>query len=97
MKRKRNNVFIDSFDRAERVLAQWEELVERSAKVYHSLNEDTQPAYFELVYMLCLMQYNLNKMYIAGKHYPLKSMAGVTDKLISWTIESIRFPSQECR
>ena len=29
------------------------------------MDEFTKPAYFELVYMLCLMQTNLNKLYIA--------------------------------
>jgi len=86
------NVPILTKYRAERVLAEWEELVERSAKVYHSLNEETKPAYFELVYMLCLMQYNLNNLYIAGVYFPFSISGNYPDTVHSCAIQSIRFP-----
>ena len=49
------------------MLGEWESLVERSAKVYDGLPTETKPAFFELVYMLCLMQANLNRLYVAGR------------------------------
>jgi len=52
--------------RAERVLGEWDSLVDRSGKVYESLPTETKPAFFELVYMLCAMQANLNRLYVAG-------------------------------
>jgi hypothetical protein len=54
--------------RAERVLGEWESITARAGKVYESLDEATKPAYFELVYMLCLMQTNLNKLYISCEY-----------------------------
>ena len=53
--------------RAERVLEEWQSITDRAGKVYDSLDKDTQPAYFELVYMLCLMQTNVHKLYMACK------------------------------
>jgi hypothetical protein len=57
--------------RAERVLGEWESITARAGKVYESLDEATKPAYFELVYMLCLMQTNLNKLYISCESFSL--------------------------
>lgn len=51
--------------RAERVLSDWHAITDRAAKVYEGLDEVTKPAYFELVYMLCLMQTNLNELYVS--------------------------------
>lgn len=53
--------------RAERVLGEWTSLTKRAGKVYHKLDKETRPAFFQLVYMLCAMQTNLNKLYIAGE------------------------------
>ena len=53
--------------RAERVLQEWQDITDRAGKVYYSLDKDTQPAYFELVYMLCLIQTNVHKLYMACK------------------------------
>jgi hypothetical protein len=53
--------------RAERVLEEWQNITDRAGTVYDSLDKDTQPAYFELVYMLCLMQTNVHKLYMACK------------------------------
>lgn len=53
--------------RAERVLGEWETLTARAAKVYDGLADDTKPAFYELVYMLCLMQTNINRLYISGE------------------------------
>ena len=53
--------------RAERVQAEWDDLELRAEKIYNSLAEETQPAFYELVYMLCAMQANLNRLYIEGK------------------------------
>lgn len=36
--------------------------------MYESLDEETKPAYFELVYMLCLMQTNLNELYVSCEY-----------------------------
>ena len=55
--------------RAERVLEEWQNITDRAAKVYDVLDKDTQPAYFELVYMLCLMQTNVHKLYMACESF----------------------------
>lgn len=54
--------------RAERILDEWHSITDRAAKVYERLDKETQPAYFELVYMLCLMQTNLNELYISCEY-----------------------------
>ena len=68
--------------RAENVLGEWESLVKRAAIVYDGLPTETQPAFFELVYMLCLMQANLNRLYVAGRSFVLcLACARITKKL----------------
>ncbi|WVF70255.1 hypothetical protein IAT40_005044 [Kwoniella sp. CBS 6097] len=57
---------LTNYEEAERVLAEWEAITERAGKVYDGLPEETRPAFFELVYMLCLAQTNLNKLYMAA-------------------------------
>ena len=47
------------------MLGEWQAITEQAAKVYSGLDDETRPAFFELVYMLCLMQTNLNELYIA--------------------------------
>lgn len=44
--------------------------------MYHSLPKDTQPAFFEQVYMLCLLQTNLNKLYISAERSNLYAEQG---------------------
>ncbi|WWD16299.1 hypothetical protein CI109_100725 [Kwoniella shandongensis] len=59
---------------AERVLGEWQDITDRAEKVYHSLDKETKPAFYEQVYLLCLLQTNLNKMYISGElHYSLNN------------------------
>lgn len=53
--------------RAERVVSEWQGLTTRAGKVYDQLPKETQPAFFQLVYMLCAAQENLNKLHIAGQ------------------------------
>jgi hypothetical protein len=65
--------------RAERVLEEWQNITDRAGKVYDSLDKDTQPAYFELVYMLCLMQTNVHKLYMACEYFP-----GFTQMRLNW-------------
>jgi hypothetical protein len=50
---------LTNYEEAERVLGEWEDLSERAGKVYEGLDEDTKPAFYELVYMLVLGQVNL--------------------------------------
>ncbi|ORY30028.1 hypothetical protein BCR39DRAFT_598553 [Naematelia encephala] len=56
-----------NYEEAERVLGAWQDLTERASKVHASLPDDTKPAFYEMVYGLCLMQTNLNKLYIAAE------------------------------
>lgn len=58
---------LNHFEEAERVLGDWQAITDRAAKVHEQLDKDTKPAFFELVYMLCLMQTNLNELYISCK------------------------------
>lgn len=53
--------------RAERVQLEWDTLSARAKRVYDHLPKETQPAFFQSVYMLCQMQSNINRLYIAGK------------------------------
>lgn len=53
--------------RAETVLTEWNELEERSEKVYHKLNKATRTVYFELVHAVVKLMTNLNRLYIADK------------------------------
>lgn len=52
--------------RAERMLSEWHDLTSRAGQIYDQLPKETQPAFFQLVYMLCAAQENLNKLHIAG-------------------------------
>ncbi|GFZ44409.1 LOW QUALITY PROTEIN: hypothetical protein JCM24511_02131 [Saitozyma sp. JCM 24511] len=51
--------------RAESVLAEWDKLVTRAGAVYSALDVDTKPAFFQQVYLLCMMQENLNRLHLA--------------------------------
>lgn len=62
-------------NRAERVLDEWNGITDRAAKVYEGLDKQAKPAYFELVYMLCQMQTNLNELYVSCE----SSSSPVTD------------------
>jgi hypothetical protein len=55
-----------NYEEAERVLADWNDLVARATAVDAELGEAYKAPFFENVYMLCLMQANLNKMYMAA-------------------------------
>ena len=54
--------------RAERVQSEWDDLEKRADKISQMLPEDTQPAFYEPVLMLCSMQANLNRLYIEGRY-----------------------------
>lgn len=60
-------------------MGEWESITERAGKVYHSLPEETQPAFYELVYMLCLAQTNLNRLYMAGGSLSISSLLARAD------------------
>lgn len=49
------------------MLTEWQDLTTRAGMVYDQLPKETQPAFFQLVYMLCAAQENLNKLHIAGR------------------------------
>ena len=53
--------------RAERAIAEWEELESRSDKVFHAMSKKTRTAYFELVHGVVQLMANLNRMYFAGR------------------------------
>ncbi|WRT68552.1 uncharacterized protein IL334_005529 [Kwoniella shivajii] len=48
----------------------------KAEDVYQSLPEDTKPAFYEQVYLLCLFQTNLNKIYIAAERSNLYAAQG---------------------
>ncbi|KAK8849799.1 hypothetical protein IAR55_005135 [Kwoniella newhampshirensis] len=54
-----------NYGEAERILAEWDDLTHRAGKVYDRLPDDTKPAFFQSVYMLCAAQANLNRLHIA--------------------------------
>ncbi|OWZ51928.1 hypothetical protein C356_02122 [Cryptococcus neoformans c45] len=56
---------LSNYHEAERVVSEWQGLTTRVGKVYDQLPKETQPAFFQLVYMLCAAQENLNKLHIA--------------------------------
>lgn len=61
-----------NFGEAERVLDEWETLTARAQAVYDALDTSAQPAFYQLVLMLCQMQTNINRLYISvsrSNHY----------------------------
>lgn len=52
--------------RANIVLEQWGDLVNRSQQIYDRLPEERQPAFYELVLVPVLLQENLNRLHISG-------------------------------
>ncbi len=58
------------------MLGQWQDITDRAEKVYHALDKDTKPAFYEQVYMLCLMQTNLNNLYISAERSNLYAEQG---------------------
>ncbi|KAL7419426.1 hypothetical protein Q5752_006264 [Cryptotrichosporon argae] len=53
-----------NYEEADRILEDWEALTARAKKVYDALPQQTRPAFYQNVYMLCQMQTNINKLYI---------------------------------
>ena len=76
--------------RAERVQHEWDTLAARAKKVHDHLPKDTQPAFYQLVYMLCEMQANINRLYIAGEHSPLSVCSLATAYPRSWPVQPLR-------
>ena len=54
--------------RAERIQVEWDDLESRAKEVHDHLPESRRAAFFQLVYMLCQMQANINRLYIAGEY-----------------------------
>ncbi|OCF76927.1 hypothetical protein I204_02636 [Kwoniella mangroviensis CBS 8886] len=67
---------LNNYEEAERVLDEWQSITDRAAKIYEGLPEDTKPAFYQQVYMLCLMQTNLNKLYVSAERSNLYAQQG---------------------
>jgi hypothetical protein len=58
---------LTNYDEADRVQEEWDALAKRAKKVHDRLPKDTRAAFFQQVYMLCEMQANIQRLYIAGE------------------------------
>ncbi|WVR07866.1 hypothetical protein IAU60_004909 [Kwoniella sp. DSM 27419] len=73
---RRKAELVNSTTWAERVLEEWQGITLRAEKVYHSLDAVTKPAFYQQVYLLCLLQTNLNQLYISAHRSNLYAEQG---------------------
>ena len=69
---------LENYREAERIIADYNRLLERSGKIYESIPESRRSAYYQLVHFPVEISCNLNEMYVAaGKNrlYGLQSRA----------------------
>ena len=69
---------LDNYREADRILAEYAALEQRSTAVYDSLPADARDAYYQLVHFPILISQNLNEMYVAAAknaRYALQSRA----------------------
>ncbi|WP_116106310.1 glycosyl hydrolase 115 family protein [Lewinella sp. IMCC34191] len=65
---------LEHYREADRILAEYDDLYERSEKVYAQLEESARDAYYQLVHFPIEISRNLNQMYVAAAKNQLYAM-----------------------